>query len=145
MRRFSLYKKKKVRIMAGAQPRPSCRSLFKQLELKPIPCQYTVSLMNSLSIIRKFFKQIRLYTILIQGINFIFIDKMPACFVLKKSTFYASIKTLNSLKHVVTILKNYKAKFKAALRKYQHTHSFYSVYECFMCKDDLKYCFVNCL
>jgi len=29
------------------------------------------------------------------------------------------------------------AKFKAALRKYLHTHSLYSVDEFFMCKDDL--------
>jgi len=35
------------------------------------------------------------------------------------------------------ILKNGKVKFKAALRKHIHTHSFYSVDEFFMCKDDL--------
>jgi hypothetical protein len=37
----------------------------------------------------------------------------------------------------VTILKNNKAEFKAALRKYLHTHLFYSVDKFFMCKDDL--------
>ena len=43
--RFSLYKKKKyVRIMAGAQPRASCRSLFKQLEILPVPYQYSKAL-----------------------------------------------------------------------------------------------------
>jgi hypothetical protein len=35
-----------VRIMAGAQMRTSCRSLFKQLEILPVPCQYILSLMN---------------------------------------------------------------------------------------------------
>jgi hypothetical protein len=30
--------KKIVRIMADAQPRTACRSLFKQLEILPIPC-----------------------------------------------------------------------------------------------------------
>jgi len=62
---------------------------------------------------------------------------MPACFVFKKSTCYASIKILNSLPPSVTILKNDKATFQAAVRKYLHTHSFYSVDECFMCKNDL--------
>jgi len=38
-------------------------------------------------------------------------------------------KFFNSLPSSVTILKNDKAKFKATLRKYPHTHSFYSVYE----------------
>jgi len=46
VRIFSLYEKRVVRIMAGAQRRPSCRSLFKQLELIPIPCPYIVSSMN---------------------------------------------------------------------------------------------------
>jgi hypothetical protein len=39
--------------------------------------------------------------------------------------------------HSQTILKNEKAKFKLALRKYLNTQSFYSVDEFFMCKDDL--------
>jgi len=37
----------------------------------------------------------------------------------------------------VTVLKIDKAKFKAALRKYLHTHSFYPVDEYFMCKVEL--------
>ena len=35
--------------------------------------------------------------------------------------------------HLVTVLKNDKAKCKAALRKYIHTHPFFSVYEFFLC------------
>jgi hypothetical protein len=37
----------------------------------------------------------------------------------------------------VTILKNDKAKFKAALRKYLHAHCFYSVDDFVMGEDDL--------
>jgi hypothetical protein len=58
-----------------------------------------------------------------------------SCF--QKSTFYAGIKIFNSLPHSLTVLKNEKAKFKLALRKYLNTHSFYSVDEFFMCKDYL--------
>ena len=58
-------------------------------------------------------------------------------FCFRKSACYASIKILNSLPPSVTILKNDKAKFKAAVRKYLHTHCFYSIDECFMCKGDL--------
>ena len=39
-------RKKIIGIMAGAQPRTSCRSLLKQLEILPVPCQYILSLMN---------------------------------------------------------------------------------------------------
>jgi hypothetical protein len=57
--RFSLYKKRIVTIVAGAQPRTSCRSIFKQFEILLVPCQYILSLMN----FRKIFKQIQLYTL----------------------------------------------------------------------------------
>jgi hypothetical protein len=60
---------------------------------------------------------------------------MPTyCF--QKSTFYDGIKIFNSLPPSVTVLKNEKAKFQAALRKYIHTHSFYPVDEYMICKDD---------
>jgi len=35
-----------LRIIADAQPKTSCRSLFKQLEILPVPCYYILSLMN---------------------------------------------------------------------------------------------------
>ena len=56
-----------------------------------------------------------------------------SCF--KNSTFYAGIKIFSSLPCSLTIPKNEKATFNLALRKYIHTHSFYSVDEFFMCKD----------
>ena len=38
--------KKIIRIMAGAQPRTSRRSLFKQLKILPLTCQYILPSMN---------------------------------------------------------------------------------------------------
>jgi hypothetical protein len=35
-----------ITIMTGVQPRTSCNSLLKQKEILPVPCQYTLSLMN---------------------------------------------------------------------------------------------------
>jgi len=43
-------------------------------------------------------------------------------------------KNFNILPRSMTILKNDKAKFKAALRKFLHMRSFYSVDEFFLCK-----------
>jgi len=74
-----------------------------------------------LSIIRKLFKQIHLYTILIQGIRTIFIDQILTYLVFEKSTFFAGIKIFNRLPTSMTILKNDKANFKAGLTRYMHT------------------------
>jgi hypothetical protein len=64
----------------------------------------------------KFLKRIYLYTILIQGISTIFIDQMSTKLVFKRvRILYADQKIFNNLPPNVTILKNYKAKFKAAL------------------------------
>jgi hypothetical protein len=41
-----ILQKKIVRIMADAQPRTSCSSLFKWSEFLPVPKQYILSLMN---------------------------------------------------------------------------------------------------
>jgi len=46
-------------------------------------------------------------------------------------------KMLISLARSLKILKNEKAKFKAALRKYINTHSFSSVDELFMSKHEI--------
>ena len=59
----------------------------------------------------------------------------------QKSIFYAGMKIFNSLPSSVTVLKNDKAKCKAALRKYVHTHSFYLVYE-FFCVKIYKFIFL---
>jgi len=80
---FLLYKKKIFRIIAVAQTRTSCKSLFKQLEIFFVPCQFILSLMYLIVSHQENF-QIHLYTILIQGINTIFIDQMPICLVFKR-------------------------------------------------------------
>jgi len=62
---------------------------------------------------------------------------VPICVVLKKV--HSILAYIFNSFHLVTILKNDKEKFETALRKYLHTHSFYSVDAFFMCKDDLLY------
>ena len=97
--------------MAGAQPRNSCRSLFKQVEILPVPFQYILSLMSIIKN-QQFFQTDSSVHKINTGMNII--------------SFYAGIKIFNSLLPGVTILKHDKAKFTAALRKQVHTHPFYS-------------------
>jgi len=58
----------------------------------------------------------------------------------QKKHIYVGIKIFNCLPFSTTILKNEKAKCKAALRKCQHTHSLYPVNKFFTYKDDLYFC-----
>jgi len=81
-------------------------------------------------------KQIHLYTVLIPVISIIFIDQVPTNLVFKE-VHSMPASNFSSLQPCVTILKNDKAKFKAAARKCLHTHPFNFVDEFFMCKDDL--------
>jgi len=117
---------KTVRIMAGARPRTLCRSTFKQLEILSLPCKYILSLLNFI-----IYKQENSRT------NSSIHNTVLINF--QRITFYAAIKTFNSLPPSLKILKNDRAKFKTALRKYLNTHSFYSVDELFMYTNDLEY------
>jgi hypothetical protein len=121
-----------VRFVVGVQPRTSCRSLLKQLEILLILFQYLVSLKSFIVTNQEIF----LTDSSLHNINTMTEHHLPhrpdaslSCF--QKSTFFAGIKNFQTLIPIVTILKNDKAKFKAALRKYLHAHSFYSVDEFF--------------
>jgi len=86
--------------MASAEPRTSCRSLFKQ--------QKTNSSIHNINTRNK-------HNLCRSNANL---------FCFQRSTFYAGIKIFNSLPPTVTILSRNMKTFKAALRKYLHTHSF---------------------
>jgi len=106
--------KKIVRIMAGTQPRTSCRSLVKQLEILPVPCQYILSLMNFIVNNQKFLQtNLSMHNINTRNKHHL---RRPhanlSC--LQKSTFCAGIKIFNTLPPSATVLENDKAKFKAA-------------------------------
>ena len=58
--------------------------VYKQLVILPIPCQYLLSLMNSIINSQELFIQIHIYTILTQGISTVFIEQMPTYLVFKK-------------------------------------------------------------
>jgi hypothetical protein len=124
--------------MADAQSRTSCRSPFKQIEILPVLCPYIVLLMNFITNNRENFQTNSAIHSINRRNKKLHLQRPNAnlsCF--QKSTFYAGIKIFNSLPHSLTVLKNEKAKSKLALRKYLYTHSFYSIDEFFMHKDDL--------
>jgi hypothetical protein len=111
--------------MDCAQPRLSCISLFKQLEILPVPCQYNMFSLISFIINNQEIFQTNSSIFHINARNKQHLHRPNAnlpCF--QKSTFYAGINIFNILPPRVTIVKNDKAEFEAALRKYLNTHFF---------------------
>jgi hypothetical protein len=120
---FNLHKKI-IRIMAVTQPRTSCRILLKQSD-----STCSMSVIHSLMtfIIVNNYENFQTNSSIHNNNNNnnnntrnrLHLHRPNAnlsCF--QKCTFYAGIKIFSSLPPSVTILKNDKANFKAALRKY---------------------------
>jgi IS1 family transposase len=127
IRKIFTVQKKIIRIVVGAHPRTSCRSLFKKLEILPVPCQYIFSLMNFLVDNQENFQtNSSIHSINTRNKHHLHrpIANL-SCF--QTSTFYSSIRIFNSLPCNIKNLKNEKAQFKAAPRRYLNAHSFYSV------------------
>jgi hypothetical protein len=128
-RKIFTLQKKIVRIMVGAHPRTPCRSLFKKLEILLVPCQYIFSLMNFFVNNRASFQtNSSVYSINTRNKKHLHgpIANL-SCF--QKSAFYSAIRIFNSLPRSLTNLKNEKAQFKVAVRRYLNAHSFYPVDE----------------
>ena len=121
-----------IRIMAGAQPRTLCRSLFTQLETRTAPCQYMLSLMSFVFHNQEIFQtNSSIYKANTRNKHHLHRPNANlSCF--QTNTFYAGIKIFNILPPSVTVLMSEKATFKAAIRKYLHTHSCYSLDELYV-------------
>jgi hypothetical protein len=134
--------KKVARIMVGAQPRTSCRSLFKQLMIPPVRCQYILTLMNFINTDQENFQtNSSIHNINTRNKHHLHSPNAnPSCF--RKNTIYAGIKIFNSLQPSLPNIKNDKAKLIEAIGEYLNTHTFYSVDEFFICENDIQYCCV---
>jgi hypothetical protein len=113
-------------------------TLFKKLEILPVPSQYIYSLMNFFVNNQEHFQT----NSLIHNMNMRNKHQLHrptanlSCF--QKNAFYSGIRVFNNLTRSITNLKNEKTKFKVTLKKYLNAHSFYSVDEFLACVADLK-------
>jgi hypothetical protein len=57
----------------------------------------------------------------------------------QKSTYYSGIKIFNNLPSSLKSLMNEKGEFKVALKRYLNTHSFYSIDEFLLSKNDSSF------
>ena len=123
--------------MAVAQTSAPCRSLFKQLEIQSVACLYVLSLEDFI-VDNQEISQTNSSICNINTRNKHHLDRPNTNLAsFQKGTFYAGIKLFNILPPSVTLLKNDRAKFTAAVSKYLHTHCFYCVDGFCVRKDDL--------
>jgi hypothetical protein len=109
--------------MSGAQARALCRRLYKQFEILHLPCQYTLSLMNSIINNQENFQTNSSIHNIDTRNKHHFIDNM-SLYLVSKKYILCWHQNFQQFLHCLTILKNEKAKFKAVLSKYLKTHSF---------------------
>jgi hypothetical protein len=104
--------------MAGAQPRISCRTLLKQVEIQLGSSQCILPLMSFIISMQDIFQtNSPIHSIYTRNKHFLHKPvAILSCF--QKSTFSAATQIFSSLPSNVKILKNDKAKLKADLRKY---------------------------
>ena len=125
--------------MDVAQPGISCISLFIH-----VPCQYTLPLVNFIINNQEIF-QTNSFIHKINTRNKHHPHRRNANLSrFQKSTFYASIKILNTLPPSLRILNSDRAEFKTAVRQYQDTHSTYSADNLLCVKIIYNFFFVKC-
>ena len=115
--------------MCGAEPRASCRGLFRKLEILSVPCQYILSVM--LFIIdnpHDFQIGLEIHGFHTRSKNKLFI---PIAYLtgVQKGITPPDIKIYNSLPSNILNLTNDMKQFKNELDRYPLNNSFYSVKE----------------
>jgi hypothetical protein len=104
--------------MSGAEPRASCRGLFRRLEILPVPCQYILFLMLFIIDNPNNFQTVaEVYGLYTRSKNQLFIPNTNLRGVQKGIT-YSSIKIYNSLPINILSLKNDRKQFKNELHRY---------------------------
>ena len=99
------YKVFKLR-MSGAEPRASCRGLFRRLKILPVPCQYILSLMLFITDNPNKFQTVSEVQELCTGSKNQFFIPNTILKSVQKGMTYSGIKIYNSLPSNILSLKN---------------------------------------
>ena len=115
--------------MSEAEPKASCRGLFRKLEILPVPCQYILSLMLFIGDNPNYFQTgLEVHGLHTRNKNQLFIPIVNLTSV-QKGIIYFGIKIYNSLPSNILSLKKDRRRFKNELNRYLLNNSFYSVKE----------------
>lgn len=123
--------KRAVRLMMGRGYRESCRDLFKELNILPLRSQYIYSLMMFvIKNIDKFVTNKDYYELKTrQDLNLHMHQVNLAIFSI--SVYHMAVKVYNGLPYELKANSSYPNKFKANLKDFLYTNSFYTMEEFF--------------
>src|SRR5215510_12794667 len=123
--------KRVLRILMGIGYRDSCRELFKELKIVTLSSQYILSLL--MFVIRNtghFVPNSVYHDINTRQKNDVHLPHTSLT-MYQKGVLYSGIKVFNALPTSIKDISNNPQKFKATLKCYLLSHSFYSVNELF--------------
>jgi hypothetical protein len=118
-----------VRVMSGARPRSSCRSVFRKLNILPIACQYILCLMLFIVENQKdFLTNAYVHSLDTRNKNNLYLLVVSLSCV-QKGVPYSGVNIFNSLPSNIQSYKNARKRLKNKLHGYLIIHSFYSITE----------------
>jgi hypothetical protein len=118
-----------IRITSGVGPRDSCRSLFRKLDILPLPCEYTSILSLMLFVIdnqSNFRLGLEVHGLNTRSNNQLYLPTSNLS-VFQKGAKLTGIRLFNSLPRTIQSLKNDRISFKNNLSSYLMKNSFYTV------------------
>ena len=128
--------KRVVRVMSGAGPRSSCRSLFTKLNILPTACQYILSLMLFIVDNQKdFLTNAYVHSLDTRNKNHLYLPVVILSCV-QKGVSYSGVKIFNSLPNNIQSYRNDRKRYKNKIYRYHIIHSFYSITQFLECKID---------
>jgi hypothetical protein len=139
---FRMQKKKKkkiIRIMTGCNNRPSCRNLFRKLEILPLASQHIFSLMFFVVINKSLFVlNSDKHNVSVRHANNLY-QPSSNFTVHQKGVYCMGINVYNNLPRNIKDESYNPRKFKTYLLHFLHAHYFYSIEEYFQYKISASY------
>ena len=128
--------KRVVRVMSGVGPRPSCRSLFRKLDILPVACQYILSLLLFIVDNQKnFLTNAYVHGLDTKNKNHLYLPvAILSC--VQKGVSYVGVKLFNSFPSNIQSYRNDSKSFNNKLYRHLIIYSFYSIMEFLECKID---------
>ena len=121
--------KKAIRIMEGCGNRVSCRNLFKKLQILPLTSRYMLSLlMFVVQSENLFLTNNKNHNLDTRQRNNLYLPQANLT-IYQKGAYYSGIKIFNNLPIEIKNVAGNQKKFRIAMKKFLHTHSFYTIEE----------------
>ena len=133
-----ILQKRIIRIITNTKPRDFCREVFKNMEIMALYSQYIYSLIlytvNNKDVFNSNNEIYKYKTRNINNLHFPTVNLSK----FNKGGYISGIKVFNHLPHHLKASISDQKYFKSTLKRFLYHHSFYSMNECYSCKEDRR-------